>query len=314
MRNSARFSELLPAVLRSVPYIHQSHVFKAYCALENLYALRPQLPDEVWEHCARILREDEPKVDGLIAGELLELPQVLDRTSGRDFGPDWILEHGLMPMSYWAIQRKYEETGFEALIRSYLSRALDHPRFLGHELSVLSGHWQFYRSVLSSRGSVQDVRLYLQRFTEYAVTTFHGANDPTFPHPEIHEVPREEDILEEALRNPGFFGHNVLACVWTRRLQALMSDAQVETSYYNLTVMNRWEPDGQAPAALRPLNATWGEQDLDEHLTRFFLEGPTNIHQVTLAEALVSVWSAYPNLRPLCATNLLGFTRGVQPA
>ena len=34
MKNQRRFEELIPHALRSIPYIVQTHVFKAYCALE----------------------------------------------------------------------------------------------------------------------------------------------------------------------------------------------------------------------------------------------------------------------------------------
>ena len=113
MKNTRHFEELIPLALRSVPYIYQSHLCKGYVALENLYAQRPHWPDSVWNHCVQILRNDEPKVDGLIAEELLGLDSFVDRTSGRDFGPDWILSHGLIPLSYWAMRKKYEELGDE---------------------------------------------------------------------------------------------------------------------------------------------------------------------------------------------------------
>ena len=82
MQNTQRFVHLIPYVLRSVPYIHQSHTCKAYCALEHLYARKPHLPDEVWSHCASIIQGDEPKVTGVIAPELLELNDIVDSTSG----------------------------------------------------------------------------------------------------------------------------------------------------------------------------------------------------------------------------------------
>ena len=62
-------------------------------------------------------------VDGLIAEELLGLDSFVDRTSGRDFGPDWILSHGLIPLSYWAMRKKYEELGFEGLFALVLVEA-----------------------------------------------------------------------------------------------------------------------------------------------------------------------------------------------
>ena len=104
MKNHHQFTDLIPYTLRSIPYILQSHVFKAYCALENLYVHKPNLPKEVWEYCSNLIQHDEPKVKGVIAPSLLEIKEIVDHTSGRDFGPDWILARGLMPLSYWAMQ------------------------------------------------------------------------------------------------------------------------------------------------------------------------------------------------------------------
>ena len=96
----SQFDFLIPYVLRSVPYIHQSHTCKAYFALERLFSLAPQLSDAVWDHCCSIIKNDEPKVEGIIEPKLLQIKKIVDETTGRDFGPDWILERGLMPMSY----------------------------------------------------------------------------------------------------------------------------------------------------------------------------------------------------------------------
>ncbi|MBV71262.1 MAG: hypothetical protein CMH52_07920 [Myxococcales bacterium] len=71
MHNTNRFVDLVPHALRSVAYIHQSHVFKAYCALENLFFNRPERPDPVWGYCCSLIRDDEPKVVGVIAPNLL---------------------------------------------------------------------------------------------------------------------------------------------------------------------------------------------------------------------------------------------------
>jgi len=79
-------------------------------------------------------------------------------------------------------------------------------------------------------------------------------------------------------------------------------------------VMNRWSPFGKPPAVLEPLAVDWSEADLDAHLTRFFPDGPTNIHQITLAEALVWVWNHHPEMRRRCAANVVCFTRDVSPA
>ena len=313
MKNNHRFEALIPSTLHSIPYILQTHVFKAYCALESLYAQKPNLPDTVWDYCSDLIQNDEPKVDGLIAPELLELEDIVDPTSGRDFGPDFILSRGLMPLSYWAMHKKIEELGFPAVFQRYLGQALEQPRFLGHEISVLAGNWQFYADVIADNTDPDQVALFQQRFTEFATTTFAQGNATVFDHPTIEEVPSDAEILKEALHSPSFFGHHVLAFVWSQRIRSIMTDEQYETTRYNLTVLNRWHQSGRVPTRLEPLSVDWDDKTLDEHLTAYFLDGPTNIHQITLAEALLWVWNEYPACRRLVAANIVCFTQGTQP-
>ncbi len=313
MKNNHRFEALIPFALHSIPYILQTHVFKAYCALENLHAQKPHLPDTIWDYCADLIQNDEPKVDGIIAPKLLELEEIVDPTSGRDFGPDFILGRGLMPLAYWAMHKKVEEIGFDAVFQRYLEKALEHPRFLGHEISVLAGNWQFYTDVIADNPHPEQVALFLQRFAEFVTTTFAQGNATVFDHPTIDEVPPDPEILKEALHHPGFFGHHVLAFVWAQRIRSIMTDEQYETARYNLTVLNRWHQFGRAPIRLEPLSVDWDEQVLDEHLTTYFLDGPTNIHQITLAEALLWVWNEYPDYRRIVAANVVCFTKATSP-
>ena len=204
MLNHRRFKSLVPYALRSVPYILQSHVFKAYCALENLHAHKPDLPESVWNYCRELIRDDEPKVEGVIAPSLLDIEEIVDHTSGRNFGPDWILGRGLMPLSYWAMHKKVQELGVSGIFQSYLEQALERPMFLGHEISVFAGNWRFYQDVISHDPSSENHTLFLQRFTEFVTTTFAHGNDTVFDHPEIDSVPTYAQLLREALHNPSF--------------------------------------------------------------------------------------------------------------
>ena len=133
---------------------------------------------------AQIIREDEPKVEGLTVPSLLKLERLVDHTSGRNFGPGWTLSRGFMPLSYWAMHQKVQQNGFPNLFQSYLEKALEQPIFLGHELSILAGNWQFYTDIIEPNRA-----LFIQRFTDFAVATFAHANDTTFDHPHIDKVP-----------------------------------------------------------------------------------------------------------------------------
>lgn len=313
MENNRQFESLIPQVLRSIPYILQTHVLKAYCALENIHAQKPHLSNAVWDYCTNLIRDDEPKVAGIIAPELYDLQEIVDPTSGRGFGPDWILDRGLMPLSYWAMHKKVEEVGFPAMFQHFLAKALDHPKILGHEISVLAGNWQFYKDVVADSDDPEHLALYLQRFTEFATTTFAHGNDTVFEHPNIDAVPTEDELLIEALQNPGFFGHNVLAYVWSLRLKSIMTDEQRQAMLHNLTILFRWHEFGREPSKLSPLAEDWDASVFDQHFEAYFLDGPTNIHQITLADALLWVWNHHPEHRRLVAANVASFTKDTRP-
>ena len=313
MENTRHFTDLIPYVLRSVPYVHQSHTCKAYCALEQLYASKPHLSDEVWKYCVAIIREDEPKVQGVIAPELLEIDEFVDPTSGRTFGPDWILGRGLMPLSYWAMHRKVQDLGFTRVLQAYTHQALEHPRYLGHEISILAAHGQFYREVVAHLPREEDHILYLQRFTEYITATYASGEGDRIAVSEIEHVLTEDKLLVQALRNPGFFGHHILAFVWGTRLKPWLDEAQQHKLRYSQTVLSNGYGHETAPQLLTPINQAWSETEFDHHLTHFFLEGPKNIHQITLAEALLWCWTHHQEHRGLVAANLLCFTDRARP-
>ena len=88
MQNHGHFQGVIPVALRSRPYTLQSQVFKAYCALENVCAEKPHWDQQTWEYCSEIIRTDEPKAQEIIAKKPMEIDEIVDPTSGRDFGPD----------------------------------------------------------------------------------------------------------------------------------------------------------------------------------------------------------------------------------
>ena len=82
---------------------------------------------------------------------------------------------------------------------------------------------------------------------------------------------------------------------------------------YNLTILDRWHEFGRPPADLAALCEDWDESVFDAHLVSFFPNGPTNIHQITLADALLWTWTQYPEHRRLTAANVVCFTKGTRP-
>ncbi|MEB3223119.1 MAG: hypothetical protein VKS61_13670, partial [Candidatus Sericytochromatia bacterium] len=65
---------------------------------------------------------------------------------------------------------------------------------------------------------------------------------------------------------------------------------------------------------LEPEAGEVDEAALGERVRTFFLEGPRNVHQITLADALWWVWLHHPEHRGLCLANLTAFTRGTRVA
>jgi hypothetical protein len=312
MRNLEHFTDLIPYILRSIPYVYQSHTCKAYCALENLYAHKSHFPNDIWDYCSSKIKNDEPKVRDVIAPELFDIDEIGDHTSGRNFGPDWILGHGLMPLSYWAIHQKVQQVGFENLIKEYIVKALEFPRFLGHEISILSAYWKFYNEVIIDSSDEQQKTLFLQRFTEYVVVTFSSGESDVIEGPISERSYSEEEVLLQSLTNPGFFGHHIIAVVWGRRLKPLLDEEQIQRLFHNLMIINGGTME-DVPSLVKPIDKDWSEAEFDELLITFLRDGPKNLHQLTLSEALLWCWSNYSQYRNMIAANLICFTNGTRP-
>ncbi len=93
----------------------------------------------------------------------------------------------------------------------------------------------------------------------------------------------------------------------------MLTPEQLRSARYNLTVLVHWLPDGEEIIRLRSVDAQVSYQKLTDRFHAFFLKGPRNIHQITLADALWWVWQQYPAHRRLCLTNLDTFTLGTRP-
>ena len=217
-----------------------------------------------------------------------------------------------MPLSYWAISQKVEQMGFENVLREYIIKALEHPRLLGHEISILSAYWKFYNEVLSESSDEHRRTLFVQRFTEFVVTTFSRGEGDVIDGPLPERIYTEEEVLFQSLKNPGFFGHHVLAFVWGKRLSPLLSEEQLHRLFHNLMIINGGTRE-DVPALVEPIDTEWDEVEFDEHLIHFLREGPSNIHQLTLSEALMWCWSNYSHHRNRIAANLICFTKGTRP-
>ena len=143
--------------------------------------------------------------------------------------------------------------------------------------------------------------------------TFSNGDHDVLEQPEFETIYSEEELLFHALSNPGFFGHHVLAFVWGRRLKPRLP--QEEWLHIDRTqmVLNGEYESEDASHRVQALHTRWSEDEFDRHLIQFFREGPQNIHQITLAEALLWCWVHYPKYRNLIAANLLCFTKGTRP-
>ena len=63
---------------------------------ENLYDHKSHFLDDIWDYCSSKITNDQPKVTDVITPTLFDIDEIVDHTSGRNFGPDRSSDHGLI--------------------------------------------------------------------------------------------------------------------------------------------------------------------------------------------------------------------------
>jgi len=269
------FNELARAA-SVVAQIHHSHGIKAAVALSRLADQFPNWSEDFWLAALRRAEwQREPRVS---------TPVVTPRLRMTRRSAVVLLSRSVIPASYGAVREWAKLAGVEGIILHYADEACFDPGYLGHRLSVLLGFlegWSLYRN-----GPYEP--LFLDRLTEFLLaakflSVFDGA--PRDPQP-------MDLAIRLAVRRPGFFGHHVICLAWLLRHRSSLSPTQVSNALGWVVAASSTDyPDAADNVRIEPCDdkpTTLGS--LEECLRDLLIRGTPNIHLLTLADALASLW------------------------
>ena len=262
--------------VRIVAKIHHSHGLKAVAAFTHLRNIFPNWSEDFW-NLALVNTGwfDEPIVDCPV-----QVPDI--RLSERQAKS--LLSHAVVPVAYQAIREWVRLAGVEAVVSHYLEQACEEPEYLGHRVSVLLSFldaWPIYKGG-------PDSLLFLDRLTEFILACKFSIS----PVNVIAGQATFEEALAAAAQRSGFFAHHLIVLAWSLRFKDLLGQ-RLAACVYAWVVQCSGAPyeDEEdkvdiSSAANRPVQ----DDSLQLALESLLQYGKSNIHLLTLADALALLW------------------------
>jgi hypothetical protein len=258
----------------------------------RLAARFPALPAEHWREAWRRAGLDAgPRAQGLFA-ETVGLPEGAE-IAGPSAAED-LAARGLLPLAYPAFQAWVERDGFEAVVLHYRSRAAREPGYLGHGFTVWCSFLELAVLLERSRAFIPWAT---ERFCEFVARAFPAPPPGAFPAPAAPATPPEitrEELMSAALSRPGYFGHALLAlAALVRHGERLTREEWRAQAWAQLGATARLYPDAEdherlAVGARVPAN-------MEEMVVMLTLGERNDVHSLTLADALCTLWHHFPS-------------------
>ncbi len=299
-------SELVDQALSRVALIHHQHSIKCCLAIHRLLDRFPHWGLEVGGQLAEIM-DEEPRVPAL--GDLLSYDM--------DFGGDAtaVVEKGLFPAAYVAMRHRVDQSSLDEVLAEYLDIAVNNPEYLGHNVSIMCA---FIGMRPLIEGSDERRGLFLDRLAELATAAFHNTQNRIVFEPRpagLAEELSELEVLRSGFRQPGYFGHQLLTFVWSRRYRDQLGSAGYRGALRSIWETSHWEIPEKNKFSIEPTTRPLDDRAFENAVKGLALTGPRNIHRVTLAEALVDLWDQEQDetIRAQVYAAALRFTKSARP-
>ena len=273
--------QLLEKALYSSASIHQPHSLKAYLAANYLNAYFAK-SDNVWLKTSELINQTEIEVLG-------EYSATVQAPKFTDFRIRRILDNGVYPAAYAALMQWYENKGFQDIFSHYVSQASKTSEYLSHNVTILLALNRVYRELEPCQ-----VPAFLNRFTEF-VTSTNSDSDRTTDTSEVVEL---NSVLQACFKQFGFFGHNLITLTWILRCKEELSTEQYEAMLSNLYRQANSpleDPDDEIDQAiLAHCQSSDNSVELYGNVHRLVFGYTSNLHQITLADALCFLQERFP--------------------
>ncbi|MFQ3230191.1 hypothetical protein [Reinekea sp.] len=276
-------TELLEKALHSSASIHQPHALKAFIAAQYLSVTLPDC-DGLWLQVSELISKSELSVTGSIS-EMVEAPEFSEVRISR------ILSGGIYPAAYLALAQWYERKGFEDIFAHYIAEAASHSEYLSHNVTILLALNTVYQQL-----TVAQTTPFLNRMTEFLTSTFER-NSSVVPSNPV-KAPSFSELLEVSIKQPSFFGHNLITLAWLIRCEAMLNSEQLSKMSYHLYLQATSPLDDPDDALditiLNGIELISSEDEFHKKLSALIFDTCDNLHQVTLADALVYLQQQFP--------------------
>ncbi len=273
--------QLLEKALYSSASIHQPHSLKAYLASNHLNDYFGTT-DNVWLKTSELIDQTEIEVLG-------EYSATLQSPKFTDFRIHRILDNGVYPAAYAALTQWHENKGFQDIFAHYVSQASQTSEYLSHNVTILLALNRVYRELEPSQ-----VPVFLNRFTEFVTSTRSDGDRST----DTSEVVDLDKVLQACLKQFGFFGHNLITLAWIMRCKEELSKEQYDSMLSNLYRQANSpleDPDDEiVQAILAQCQSSDNSDELYDNVHRLVFGYTSNLHQITLADALCFLHERFP--------------------
>ena len=200
-----------------------------------------------------------------------------------------ILRRGIYPAAYQALVQWHTSKGFNDIFSYYVSEASKTKEYLSHNVTILLALNCTYKEVESSQ-----IPAFVNRFTEFVTYTFSSAETET-SEPSTVVV---GEVLQACLNQFGFFGHNLISLAWILRCKDSLSPVQYSLMLSNLYLQANTppeDPDDEIDSSVLELCGQKGSnEDFTKTVESLVFDYSSNLHQVTLADALCFLQKTFP--------------------
>lgn len=273
--------ELLEQALHSGAIIHQPHALKAFLSA-NYLAERFDGEHDFFSHTSILMANDSVSV-------LPTYTKSVQAPSLQEFRIHRILNRGIYPIAYQAVFQWYHNKGFRDIFNHFATKATLANEYLSHNVTILLAMNTVYKQL-----NEHQIPTFLNRFTEFVTSTFYNVAEEE---PTIIKV-SAADVLSSCIEQFGFFGHNLITLAWLLRCKEQLSTSQYEAMLSNLYIQaNRplEDPEDNIDLSIwEQCKSESGEQLFELRVKSLVFDFTSNLHQITLADALCVLQTEYP--------------------
>ncbi|WP_028115118.1 hypothetical protein [Ferrimonas senticii] len=281
-------NEVLTDALQRSASIHQPHALKAYLAMKYLSVRFENFGVQEWKQCQNLIAISEVKVP-MIMSENIESKVLSDDRI------QYVMQNGVLPIGYIAMKQWHQRAGIDHIFNHYLNLAAERNEYLSHNVSILLALREVYSELEDDQ-----IPFFLDRFAEYLSSTFRKITKGETTSI-INSTVEVDKVLDSCIEQPGFFGHNLITLCWLLRSRTKIGKDIFYRILVHVYEQSKWDFDDPEDKIdhlfLQGCNSVSTENEFENIISSLINDQNKNIHQITLADSLVYLWSLYPDKR-----------------